>query len=74
MIIKTTYKGTLNGIYGIWCGFCPEGVIVEEEIQVYYPDENKIFIKDGEKYSCVILKDGESIEDYAEIEREEEDE
>ena len=48
MEIKTTYKGYINGVYGIYCGFKPEGLKVEEEVPVYYPDEGKIFIKDGE--------------------------
>lgn len=67
MIVKTTYIGTLNGIHGIWCGFLPEGVIVEKEIPVYYPDEGKVFTKDGELFDSVVLQEGESIEDYVEI-------
>ena len=62
-----TYKGKLNGVNGLWCGFCPEGVEVEEEIIVYKPDEGKIFVKDGEEYSAVVLQEGESIEDYTEV-------
>jgi hypothetical protein len=67
MYIKTTYKGTLNGVYGIYCGFKPDGLDVEEEVPVYYPSEGKIFIKDGEEYSAVVLQEGESIEDYTEV-------
>ena len=67
MIIKITYIGTLNGIHGIWCGFLPEGVIVEKEINVYYPDEGKVFTKDGELFDSVVLQEGESIEEYTEI-------
>lgn len=66
MEIRTTYKGTKDGIYGIYCGFKPDGLDVEEEIPVYYPDEGKVFIKDDEYYDCVVLADGESIEDYKE--------
>ena len=67
MIIKITYIGTLNGIHGIWCGFLPEGVIIEKEINVYYPDEGKVFAKDGELFDSVVLQEGESIEEYTEI-------
>ena len=67
MYITTTYKGTLNGVHGLWCDFCPEGVEVEEEIIVYRPDEGKVFIKDGEEYGAIVLQEGESIEDYTEV-------
>jgi len=67
MEIRTTYKGYINGVYGIYCGFKPEGIVVEEEIPVYYPSESKIFIKDGEEFSAVVLQEGENIEDYEEV-------
>lgn len=67
MQIKTTYKGYIDGVYGIYCGFCPEGLEIVEEVPVYYPDEGKIFVKDGEEYSAVVLQEGETIEDYEEI-------
>ena len=67
MQIKTTYKGYINGIYGIYCRFKPNGLNVEQEIPVYYPDEGKIFIKDNQEYNCVVLQDGETINDYTEI-------
>ena len=69
MEIRTTYKGIKDGVYGIYCGFKPDGLEVEEEIQVYYPDKDKVFIKDGKEYVAVILKDGEKIEDYTEQEK-----
>jgi hypothetical protein len=69
MQIKITYKGYINGIYGIYCGFKPDGLEVTEKVPVYYPYEGKVFEKDGEYYDCVILQDGESIDDYAEVER-----
>jgi hypothetical protein len=67
MQIKTTYKGYINGVYGIYCGFKPDGLDVEEEVPVYYPSEGKIFIKDGEEFGAVVLQEGESIEDYEEV-------
>ena len=72
MQIKITYKGYLNGVYGIYCGFKPEGLEVTEEVPVCYPDEGKIFIKDGEYYSAVVLQEGESISDYQEVDEPEE--
>lgn len=71
MEIKITYKGTKDGVYGIYCGFKPDGLEVEEEIPVYYPDEGKVFVKDGEEYTCVVLQDGETIKDYTEVEKSE---
>ena len=62
-----TYKGKLNGVSGLWCGFCPEGVEVEEEITVYKPEDGKVFMKDGEYFDCVIQKDGVNIENYEEV-------
>lgn len=73
MQIKITYKGYIDGVYGIYCGFKPEGLEVEEEIPVYYPDEGKIFVKDGVEYTVVVLQDGETIEDYQEIIKESDD-
>lgn len=73
MFTSTTYKGTKNGIYGIYCGFKPKGLKVEEEIMVYHADEGKIFIKDKEEFTDVVLQEGESIKDYQEIEKAEEE-
>lgn len=71
MQIKITYKGYINGVYGIYCGFKPDGLEVTEEVPVYYPDEGKIFVKDGEEYDCVVLQQGESIDSYQEVIKEE---
>ena len=68
MQTKITYKGYIDDVYGIYCGFKPDNLEIEEEVTVYYPDENKVFIKDGEEYGAVVLKEGESIEDYDEVE------
>ena len=67
MQTKITYKGYIDGVYGIYCGFKPENLKIDEEVTVYYPDENKVFIKDGEEYSAVVLQEGESITDYQEV-------
>lgn len=67
MQIRITYKGYLNGVYGVYCGFKPDGLDVTEEIPVYYPDEGNVLVKDGELYYSVVLQEGESIDDYTEI-------
>ncbi|MBQ3990637.1 MAG: hypothetical protein II630_07310 [Bacteroidales bacterium] len=67
MIKTTTYKGTLNGARGLWCGFKPEGLEVEQEITVYKPDEGKVFTKDGEIFDCVVITNGVKISSYEEI-------
>ena len=64
MQIRITYKGYLNGVYGVYCGFKPEGLDVTEEIPVYYPDDGNVLVKNGELYYSVVLQDGESIDDY----------
>ena len=62
-----TYKGTLDGVKGLWCGLKPDNVEVEQEIMVYHADEGKVFVKDNEKYYTVILQNGETILDYDEV-------
>lgn len=70
MEIRTTYVGTLNGVHGMWCGFCPEGVEVEEERLVLYADpgyilRNKI---SEEEVTAVWIQSAEQQEDWEEIE------
>lgn len=67
MEIRTTY--VCNG--AIYCGFKPEGVEILEERQILYPKDGYELIKDGERFSCVWLKDGDSQENYEEIEEDE---
>lgn len=69
MYIKTTYIGTLDGNKGMWCGFLPEGVVVEEERQVLYPEQNYSLrrIATLEVFSSVWLQDGDTQENYEEI-------
>lgn len=66
---RKSYIGTLNGVNGVWCDRCPEGVEVTQEITFYTPDEGKVFTKDGELFENVVIKDDVKIEDYAEIVR-----
>lgn len=68
MEMRITYQGTLNGVKGIWCGFKPEGTEVSNKIEVWYPTKGMLFKKGDETFATVILKEGEKIEDYAEVE------
>lgn len=70
MEIKITYVGTLNGVHGMWCGFKPKGIKVEEERLVLYPVQgyelrNKM---SGETLSAVWLSSTEQQEDWEEVE------
>lgn len=64
---RKSYIGTLNGVNGVWCDQCPEGLEVKEVITFYTPDEGKVFSKDGELFDTVIIKDGVDIKDYSEV-------
>lgn len=68
MEIRTTY--VCNG--AMYCGFKPEGVEVIEERQVLYPASGYELerISDKEHFSCVWLKDGDTQENYIEVEAE----
>lgn len=72
---RKSYKGTLNGVFGIWTDKKPKGLKDVEEIVFYQADEGKTFVdKDGNRVDCVVIKDGVSIEDYTEIELPQEEE
>ena len=69
MEIRITYVGTLNGVHGLWCGFKPEGVEVSEERPILYPAKGyKLQNKDGKLLNSVWLKDGDSQDNYTEVE------
>lgn len=69
MEIRITYKGTLNGIKGIWCGFKPEDAIIEKEINILYPAKDMLLRRKGEEktYGSVVLKDGYTMDNYEEV-------
>lgn len=67
MIERKSYIGKLNGVSGIWCDQKPEGLDLTDVITFYSPDEGKVFIKDGEFFDSVVIKDGVKIEDYIEV-------
>ena len=67
---RKSYKGTLNGVFGIWTDTKPEGVELQEEITFYVPDEGKVFVnlKTAESCDTLILQKGETLADYDEVE------
>jgi hypothetical protein len=67
MIERKSYIGKLNGVSGIWCDQKPEDLDLTDVITFYNPDEGKVFIKDGEFFDSVVIKDGVNIEDYIEV-------
>ena len=69
MQIRVTYIGTLDGIPGMWCGFCPEEAVITEERNVLYPAEGYSLkrIATEEIFSAVWLKDGDTQENYEEV-------
>lgn len=69
MEIRITYKGTLNGVKGIWCGFKPDDAIIEKEINILYPDKDMLLRKKGdeETFRSVVLKDGDGMDNYEEV-------
>lgn len=70
MEIRITYKGlTKDGVKGIWCGFKPEDVTVNEEIPILYPEVGKV-LKDknsGELFSSAVLENETDKNNYEEI-------
>ena len=69
MFTKITYIGTLNGVHGIWCGFKPEGVAVDEERTILYPEQGFVLKKENKTFSAVWLKDGDVKENYTEVKK-----
>ena len=68
MFERRSYKGMLNGVFGIFTDTKPEGLDLQEEVVFYVPDEDKIFVdKDGNMIDCVIITDGVDIKEFTEI-------
>ena len=76
MIIKITYVGILDSVHGMWCGFKPEGLIVEEERLVLYPRDGYILKNKltNEECSAVWIPTEEAQNDWEEVEFPEEPE
>lgn len=64
MEVRTTY--ICDG--AIYCGFKPDGAEVIEERQVLYPAPGYMLEKDNEQFSSVWLKDGDTQDNYIEVE------
>lgn len=73
MYMSKLYKYEHNGIVGV--GLLPEGATVLEEMDILNAEEGFELVKDGERIgSSVWLKDGDTQENYSEIEIEETEE
>lgn len=73
MKIQYAYKGTLNGIKGVWCGELPGAVIVEKTIMFLTADDADHELQNKEtkeKRSSVIIKEESEIDNWEEVERE----
>lgn len=69
MEIRITYKGTLKGTKGIWCGFKPKDIKVDKEILVLYPEEGKALVKEGNILEGPVILESEDDQNlYTEIE------
>lgn len=70
MKIKTTYIGTVNGVFVITNGEKPADMVVTDEVLVLYADEGKILQNKEDKerrdYSIVIEDPSEQL-DWDEI-------
>ena len=63
-----SYTGKIGSLYMTVCENIPEGMEVKEEHTVISPDEGKYFLHNGELInSDVVLQEGESPEDYQEL-------
>lgn len=70
MIERHTYKGTVDGVFGIFVDHKPENIELQEEVVWYSADEGKVFVdKEGNMLDSVILKEGETIDEYTEIKK-----
>lgn len=68
MIERHTYKGTVDGVFGIFVDKKPENIELQEEVVWYSADEGKVFVdKEGNMLDSVVLKEGETIDEYNEI-------
>jgi hypothetical protein len=68
-----TIKARVSGVRsefkdGIWQGIKAEDEATFEDRQILYPESGYELEKNGERFSCVWLKDGDSPENYTEVE------
>ena len=68
MIERHTYKGTVDGVFGIFVDKKPENIELQEEVVWYSPDEGKVFVdKEGNMLDCIFTNENTKIEDFVEI-------
>lgn len=68
MIERHTYKGTVDGVFGIFVDKKPENIELQEEVVWYSPDEGKVFVdKEGNLLDSVVITEGVDIKDFVEI-------
>lgn len=69
------YKGTLNGVKGVWTDAKPDGVVVDDVVKFITADvaEHELQNKETkERCSSVIIQDESEIDNWEEVERKEE--
>ena len=74
MIVRFMYKGTLNGVKGVWTDTKPEGVVVDDVVKFITADDstNELQNKETkEKRSSVIIQDESEIDNWEEVEHKE---
>lgn len=70
---RITYKGLINGNFAIVCDNVPEGMIVDETIEYFQPDEGKVFQHNNEFFDIVIIQNDTNINEYEEVDIPEEE-
>lgn len=74
MIVRFMYKGTLNGVKGVWTDTQPDGLVVNEMVKFITPDDEKNELQNKEtkeKRSSVIIQDESEIDNWEEVEHKE---
>lgn len=75
MFTKTTYKFEKDGVIGLACGYKPEVGEIFEELVILYAEDGYTLCKGGEEVGeAVLLKDGDTDDNYTEKERKEPEE
>ena len=67
------YKGTLNGVKGIWTDTQPDGVVVDDIVKFITADDSNHELQNKEtkeRRSSVIIKDETEQDNWEEVERE----
>ena len=73
MIVRLMYKGTLNGVKGVWTDTQPDGVVVDDIVKFITADNSSHELQNKqtkERTSVVIIKEESEIDNWEEVERE----